>query len=175
MPTQYLSDARHSRCVIEGMPPGPTKRGRPKSGGSAQVSPSDLLDDVVTKSFGSELYNSRNRSTSRGGYLHAGRARLTNGSIAAPERRREYGKCRTVRTKDPFQNSRFRKAPYLAVALFIAIFHVGTLWFGNVLFSRGAQVMPAFRGFAVDLVIVLVFGTRYWPILLAVFFGSSMG
>ncbi len=121
------------------------------------------------------MYNSRKRSTSRGGYLHAGRARLTNGSIAAPERRREYGKCRTVPTKDPFQNSRFRKAPYLGIALFIAIFHVGSLWFGNVLFSRGAQVMPAFRGFAVDLAIVLVFGTRYWPILLAVFFGSSMG
>jgi len=35
-------------------------------------------------------------------------------------------------------------------------------------------MIPAFPGYGLDLVIVLVFGPRYWPILLAGYFGTSL-
>ncbi len=84
------------------------------------------------------------------------------------------GLWRRYSASDPFESSPLRKAPYLAVALFIALAHVGSSWFGYLLLSGGAQVTPVFPEAGLDLVIVLVFGSRYWPILLASYFASSL-
>jgi PAS domain S-box-containing protein len=79
-----------------------------------------------------------------------------------------------VRPHDPFQNSRLRKAPYFAVALGIAIYHIGSLWFGDLLLARAPRIMPAFRGFGIDVPVFVVFGPQYWPVLLGTFFASSV-
>src|SRR5215467_13166848 len=84
------------------------------------------------------------------------------------------GLWRRYHASDPFESSPLRKAPYLAVALFTALAHVGSSWFGYLLLSGGAQVTPVFPEAGLDLVIVLVFGPRYWPILLASYFASSL-
>jgi len=80
----------------------------------------------------------------------------------------------SVRPHDPFQNSRLRKAPYFAVALSIAIYHIGSLWFGDLLLARAPRIMPAFRGVGIDVPVFVVFGPQYWPVLLGVFFASSV-
>jgi len=72
-----------------------------------------------------------------------------------------------LRNSDPFTASPLRKVPYPAVALSIAIVHLGLLPAGNLVLARSPQALPGFPGFGLDLVIVLVFGPRYWPILLA--------
>jgi len=78
-----------------------------------------------------------------------------------------------LRNNDPFAASPLRKAPYLVVAIFIAILHLVSLQAGNLVIARGPQALPAFPGFGLDLVIVLVFGPRYWPILLVAYFANS--
>jgi PAS domain S-box-containing protein len=39
---------------------------------------------------------------------------------------------------------------------------------------RGPELLPTFPGFAVDLVLILVFGAKYWPVLLAAYVESSL-
>ncbi|MBZ5578774.1 MAG: PAS domain-containing protein [Acidobacteriia bacterium] len=75
---------------------------------------------------------------------------------------------------DPFAASPLRKAPYFVVAVFIALLHLGLVPVGNLVLVRGPQALPAFPGLGVDLVIVLVFGPRYWPVLLASYFVNSL-
>ena len=74
---------------------------------------------------------------------------------------------------DPFAASPFRRAPYWLVAGFIALIHLGFLGVGNLVLARGPQALPAFPGFGLDLVLILVFGPRYWPVLLAAYFANS--
>ena len=81
---------------------------------------------------------------------------------------------RTSGARDPFENSPLRKSSYVLVAVFIALVHVFSSWFGYLLLSGGAQVTPVFPEAGLDLVIVLIFGARYWPILLAAYFASSV-
>src|SRR5579864_9124506 len=81
---------------------------------------------------------------------------------------------RRCRATDPFEASPLRRTPYLLVAVFIALAHLGSSWFGYLLLSGGAQVTPVFPEAGLDLVIALVFGPRYWPILLASYFASSV-
>src|SRR5690242_1855945 len=78
------------------------------------------------------------------------------------------------RSDDTFAASSLRKTPYLVVALFITIAHIGSSWFGYLLLSGGAAVTPVFPEAGLDLVIVLLFGPRYWPVLLAAYFASSV-
>src|SRR5690348_396596 len=81
---------------------------------------------------------------------------------------------RTSGASDPFENSPPRKSSYVFVAVFIALVHVFSSWFGYLLLSGGAQVTPVFPEAGLDLVIVLIFGPQYWPILLAAYFASSV-
>lgn len=77
-------------------------------------------------------------------------------------------------TSDSFANSPFRRAPYVAVAAGIAIFHAGLFAAGDRIIARSPLVLPAFPGYGVDVVTVLAFGLRYWPILLAAYLGDSL-
>ena len=81
---------------------------------------------------------------------------------------------RSLRDNDLFAGASARKAPYLVVALFIAFAHVGSSWLGYLLLSGGAQVTPVFPEAGLDLVILLLFGTRYWPVLFAAYFATSL-
>jgi len=81
---------------------------------------------------------------------------------------------RHARATDPFEHSRLRQCPYWVIAAFIGLAHLLSSWFGYLLLSGGAQVTPVFPEAGLDLVIVLVFGTRYWPVLLAAYFASSV-
>jgi PAS domain S-box-containing protein len=81
---------------------------------------------------------------------------------------------RGSRAGDPFAEAPLRKTPYLVVALFIAIAHLASSWFGYLLLSGGVAVTPVFPEAGLDLVIVLVFGTRCWPVLLAAYFATSL-
>jgi len=78
------------------------------------------------------------------------------------------------RAHDGFAASRLRRTPYLVVAAFIAIAHLGSSWLGYLLLSGGSGVTPVFPEAALDLVIVLLFGFRYWPVLLAAYFATSL-
>src|SRR5215831_8284752 len=75
---------------------------------------------------------------------------------------------------DDFANSSARRAPYLLVALLLALLHLGSTWFGYLLISGGAQVTPVFPEAGLDLVVILLFGPRYWPILFAAYFASNL-
>ncbi|HJT86508.1 MAG TPA: ATP-binding protein [Bryobacteraceae bacterium] len=75
---------------------------------------------------------------------------------------------------DPFAASPFRKAPYVAVAASLAMVHLGLPLVGSILVARGPGEVPAFPGFGLDLVVLLVFGPRYWPVVLAAYFAGSL-
>ena len=75
---------------------------------------------------------------------------------------------------DEFARSRARNTPYLLVAIFLALLHLGSAWLGYVLIPRGSRLTPEFPGAGLDLVVVLVFGPRYWPILALCYFATAM-
>ena len=69
-----------------------------------------------------------------------------------------------------FADSCLSRAPYFLVAILLAVAHLG--WY--LFISRGAQVAPIRPEAGLDLVVLLVFGVRYWPIVLAAYFLSSV-
>ena len=81
---------------------------------------------------------------------------------------------RSLSDADQFADSRLRNLPYPVVTLFIALLHVGSSWLGYLLISGGAQVTPVFPEAGLDFVAILVFGPRYWPVLLASYFATSL-
>src|SRR5690348_7466393 len=81
---------------------------------------------------------------------------------------------RHIRGNDPFAASPLRRTPYLFVTLFIASSHFGFLALGKLLIAEKSEIMPAFPGLGFDLVVLLVFGARFWPILLAFYFEGAI-
>ncbi len=81
---------------------------------------------------------------------------------------------RKWRTSDPFAGASVRNAPYWAVTVFILLAHLGSSWLGYLLLSGGAEVTPVFPEAGLDLVLILLFGFRYWPVLLVAYFGTSL-
>jgi signal transduction histidine kinase/CheY-like chemotaxis protein len=69
--------------------------------------------------------------------------------------------------EDSFSTSPLRRAPYPVVALLLAIAHLGCTKIGWLLIAGGTQVTPVWPEAGFDIVALLLFGTRYWPILLA--------
>ena len=69
--------------------------------------------------------------------------------------------------EDSFSPSPLRRAPYPLVAALLAIAHLGCTKIGWLLLGGGAQVTPVWPEAGFDIVALLLFGTRYWPILLA--------
>ena len=79
-----------------------------------------------------------------------------------------------LRTSDPFAASPLRRVPPAAVIAAIAIFHAALFLGGDRIIARSSLVLPTFPGYGVDVVILLALGLRYWPILLAAYFGDSL-
>jgi signal transduction histidine kinase len=57
--------------------------------------------------------------------------------------------------------------PYPAAAALLALAHLGCTKIGWLLIAGGAQVTPVWPEAGFDIVALLLFGTRYWPVLLA--------
>src|SRR5581483_9234825 len=77
-------------------------------------------------------------------------------------------------TSEPFGGSTPRNAPYLLVAALLVLLHLGSSPLGYMLVGGGSQVVPVFPEAALDLVAVLLFGRRYWPVLLIAYFASGL-
>ncbi len=69
--------------------------------------------------------------------------------------------------EDSFSTSPLRRAPYPIIAALLAIAHLGCTKLGWLLIAGGAQVTPVWPEAGFDIVALLVFGSRYWPVLLA--------
>ncbi len=66
-----------------------------------------------------------------------------------------------------FAGSPVRNAPYFVVAILLGLAHLGCTKIGWLLIAGGAQVTPVWPEAGFDIVALLLFGTRYWPVLLA--------
>lgn len=75
---------------------------------------------------------------------------------------------------DEFADSRARRIPYVLVAAILALAHLGSSWLGHHLISEDAQFTPVWPEAGLDLVAILVFGTRYWPVLFSAYFADSL-
>ena len=64
-----------------------------------------------------------------------------------------------------FGDSFVGNLPYLPVAAVLFAVNLGSVRIGYLLLDHGAQVTPVWTGAALGLVSLLVFGTRYWPVL----------
>ncbi len=70
-------------------------------------------------------------------------------------------------------SAKLRNANYWLIAVLLAIAHAGSSWIGYFLLN-GPQVAPVWPEAAIDLVAVLVFGPRLWPVLFLCYFGSGV-
>jgi signal transduction histidine kinase/CheY-like chemotaxis protein/integral membrane sensor domain MASE1 len=70
-------------------------------------------------------------------------------------------------SESSFAGSPLRSAPYPVIAALLAIAHLGCTKIGWLLIAGGAQVTPVWPEAGFDIVALLLFGTRYWPVLLA--------
>src|SRR5580698_5537535 len=69
--------------------------------------------------------------------------------------------------EDGFSTSPLRRAPCPVVAVLLAIAHLACTKMGWLLIAGGTQVTPVWPEAGFDIVALLLFGTRYWPVLLA--------
>ena len=67
---------------------------------------------------------------------------------------------------DSFSTSPLRRAPYALVAVLLAIAHLGCAKIGLLLVAGGPQVTRMWPEAGFDIVALLLFGTRYWPVFL---------
>jgi signal transduction histidine kinase/DNA-binding response OmpR family regulator/integral membrane sensor domain MASE1 len=73
---------------------------------------------------------------------------------------------------DGFANSPLRKAPYPLVAGLLIAIHFGTCWLGSQLIKEGSLTTYIMPGAGLDLIAILLFGTRFWPVLLTAYLVS---
>jgi len=71
--------------------------------------------------------------------------------------------------EDAFANSPLRKAPYLLVAVFLFVIQLALAWLGYLVIQDGSLTSLVLPGSAFGLISLLVFGTRYWPVLLVAY------
>lgn len=76
--------------------------------------------------------------------------------------------------EDMFSASPLRRVPYFAVAVLLAIAHLGCTRLGWLLIANSAQVTPVWPEAGFDIVALLLFGSRYWPVLLAANFAGIL-
>jgi signal transduction histidine kinase/integral membrane sensor domain MASE1/CheY-like chemotaxis protein len=73
-----------------------------------------------------------------------------------------------------FGDSFVRKLPYLPVAALLFVIHLGSVRLGYLLLDNGAPVTPIWTAAALALVSLLLFGTRYWPILFLAYLAGGI-
>jgi signal transduction histidine kinase/integral membrane sensor domain MASE1/CheY-like chemotaxis protein len=69
-------------------------------------------------------------------------------------------------------DSPFLRVPYILVALFLAVVHLGSSAIGWTLITQGTRITPVWPEAGIDLVVMLLFGFRYWPVLFAAYVWS---
>ena len=72
----------------------------------------------------------------------------------------------------PFSSSRLRKLPYVTVAIPLFFAHLALAQLGWSLMS-GVTLTPVWPAAGLDLVALLVFGIRFWPVLLAAYLSTT--
>jgi signal transduction histidine kinase/integral membrane sensor domain MASE1 len=73
-----------------------------------------------------------------------------------------------------FSNSRLRAGPYALVAIPLFFAHLALSQLGWLLLS-GSTLTPVWPGAGLDLVALLVFGPRFWPVLFAAYLVTTSG
>ena len=73
-----------------------------------------------------------------------------------------------------FSGSTLRKLPYATVAIPLFFAHLALSQLGWLLLS-GATLTPVWPSAGLDLVALLVFGPRFWPVLFAAYFATTSG
>ncbi len=76
--------------------------------------------------------------------------------------------------RGPFSASTLGNLPYWAVAIPLFAAHLALSQLGWSLLS-GSTLTPVWPSAGLDLVALLVFGTRFWPVLLAAYFVTTSG
>ncbi|HEY2844759.1 MAG TPA: ATP-binding protein [Bryobacteraceae bacterium] len=74
----------------------------------------------------------------------------------------------------PFASSRLRNLPFAAVAVPLLIVHLAFSKLGWTLIS-GGPLTPVWPAAGLDLVVLLVFGIRFWPVLFVAYFVTDSG
>jgi signal transduction histidine kinase/DNA-binding response OmpR family regulator/integral membrane sensor domain MASE1 len=94
-------------------------------------------------------------------------------SKASPEL--YWARIRQIVCPDPsdaFANSRLSRAPYALVGICLALAHIGSSQLSYLLIREGTPMTPVWPEAGLDLVALLLFGNRVWPILLGAYFVS---
>jgi signal transduction histidine kinase/CheY-like chemotaxis protein len=102
---------------------------------------------------------------------------LTTTLVQAGTRVRDSARLRPTWSwfrEDVFSTSPLRRAPYLLVAVVLALAHLGCTKIGWLLIAGGAHVTPVWPEAGFDIVALLLFGTRFWPVLLAANFAGIL-
>jgi signal transduction histidine kinase/integral membrane sensor domain MASE1 len=73
-----------------------------------------------------------------------------------------------------FEDSFARKLPYLPVAAVIFAIHLAAVWLGYLVLDNGLQVGPVWTAAALGLISLLLFGTRYWPVIFLAYVTGSI-
>jgi signal transduction histidine kinase/integral membrane sensor domain MASE1 len=73
-----------------------------------------------------------------------------------------------------FSGSTVRKLPYATVAIPLLFIHLALSQLGWSLLS-GATLTPVWPSAGLDVVVLLVFGTRFWPVLFVAYFVTTSG
>src|SRR5690242_21838007 len=74
----------------------------------------------------------------------------------------------------PFSGSRLRSLPYPVVAIPLLIAHLALSQLGWTLLS-GKTLTPVWPSSGLDMVALLAFGPRFWPVLLLGYFLTTSG
>ena len=73
-----------------------------------------------------------------------------------------------------FEDSFTRKLPYLPVAAVLLALHLGMERLGYLVLDNNLQVGPVWTAAALGLISLLLFGTRYWPVLFLAYFTGGI-
>jgi signal transduction histidine kinase/integral membrane sensor domain MASE1 len=81
-------------------------------------------------------------------------------------------------TRDPLSLegaplARVRALPYPLAALILIGLHLASTRFGYLMIGGGSQTTPVWPEAGMDIVELLLFGPRYWPVLLACYYGGA--
>ncbi len=73
-----------------------------------------------------------------------------------------------------FGDSHTRNLPYLPLAAVLFAIHLGAVRLGYLLLDNSGQVTRVWTDAALGLVTLLLFGTRYWPVLLLAYLAGGL-
>lgn len=81
---------------------------------------------------------------------------------------------RILNDGDEFAEPPLRQVPYWILTLLLAVLHAATASFDHFLISGGGHAILVIPESGLDLVAIVVFGPRCWPILLPAYFATAL-